>query len=59
MNYKAEELSTRLLTNQVKELESSLRFCMQRDRPAVRALIKEYKDELAKRADLESTKART
>lgn len=56
MNYKAEELSTKLLTNQVKELESSLRFCMQRDRPAVRALIKEYKDELAKRAALEAAK---
>lgn len=56
MNYKASELSTRLLEIQVKDLEGSLRFCMHRDRPQVRALIKEYKDELEKRAALEATK---
>lgn len=56
MNYKAEELSTSLLEDQVKQLEESLRFCMQRDRPAVREVLSEYKNELKKRAALADAK---
>lgn len=56
MNYTAKELSTRLLTIQIKELEGSLKHCMQRDRQAVRELIKEYRDELEKRAAAELAK---
>ena len=56
MNYTPSEIPTRLLQNQVKDLEASLRFCLRADRPFVRATIKEYKDELEKRAALEATK---